>query len=1061
LRELQGYIVTMGRSKRGNNNNGRKSKVREKTLAHEYPGVVGPDIFLLLQGHLFGERNHDNESGNGNGKSGNKSGKNISLILCGESHNDAIDVTRRSPPGKFVPTAGWTPVADSLSSNDNNNNNDNDNDNNNIHSALPSVVFVSHQNQDDPHQTWQTTTAAATTTTLSRRPQLENMCIRFLHQVKGRKSRSLTLEKAKELAKNFVENHEIEAGMFGHNLILLWIAKTTTSENNSNHYHHRANVEKGEAFLLEIETEEVMDYNNSAYNYNYNNSDNDSDDDEEEDFDDWVIFPSSAIEEESSTQQRNRLELPDLVSQWMDDVMMVTNRESNGNDDDDDSTAATVDDTKDNIDDVDDDNADVDDNAEVRRNINNANASSTRMNTCRYALFEYGDLDLVAHEFSKRRLGMTDTEVTEIEHDHVVQSRKHMLKEEHNVWTFDDWFEHVRSGSAEAEGVYEGKGNGQQRNDNSNDYAVHLVLEASVPPWEFEIHRPSINNDGDVSGNDLENAAEHFRLHPAAESVRCLSEDSEASSEDEIDPTSDGIGSFIDFVYRRMMEVAMTTKQKRLAAEALGEKKRKEGIDCDENNTDENNADDIQFANCIEHNTDFDWFHCIDARDLGCEAACHAESLKEHWYKLLSQEERKILSNPEDIQKDACPVDEKGSAMRFLPAYKLNPEWIELERLRSEGLLVRDEQEDEDDNNENELDGHGNSLEFTFPSFELFFGNNTDNLYYTPHVKMAYSPFLAHCVQSLDNWEAFFTDLFFGGTIPDALNRLNLRETKSRGHVHVRSPFLQQWNVESNSYEWKERDEEDYITCPYFPFAFHLVAKGSSPPRTWSSQLFDNLHEFRDREGHQQANRRKVALLIKSFVLDSIRRHMRDPKSSDDQECGGEWFVGFLRAVHREIYDDIDISNPAILLQKNRMKSLSGNRFAKHNIGKIKIPSAKDAFDEIVARFREQDNIPPTVNVVTPRVEVLGKILIDIWMSNLFDFSLLLKIVNVCSAETKDNVVVVCYVGSAHVKVVRNFFCGSLGFKTKAMVGKFTWDDNEAITLGLPSKLWNLSELFR
>jgi len=188
---------------------------------------------------------------------------------------------------------------------------------------------------------------------------------------------------------------------------------------------------------------------------------------------------------------------------------------------------------------------------------------------------------------------------------------------------------------------------------------------------------------------------------------------------------------------------------------------------------------------------------------------------------------------------------------------------------------------------------------------------------------------------------------------------------------------------------------------------------------------------------------------------------MRDPKSSDDQECGGEWFVGFLRAVHREIYDDIDISNPAILLQKNRMKSLSGNRFAKHNIGKIKIPSAKDAFDEIVARFREQDNIPPTVNVVTPRVEVLGKILIDIWMSNLFDFSLLLKIVNVCSAETKDNVVVVCYVGSAHVKVVKNFFCGSLGFKTKAMVGKFTWDDNEAITLGLPSKLWNLSELFR
>eukprot|EP00536_Pseudo-nitzschia_multiseries_P017125 jgi/Psemu1/314038/fgenesh1_kg.1389_\ len=82
-------------------------------------------------------------------------------------------------------------------------------------------------------------------------------------------------------------------------------------------------------------------------------------------------------------------------------------------------------------------------------------------------------------------------------------------------------------------------------------------------------------------------------------------------------------------------------------------------------------------------------------------------------------------------------------------------------------------------------------------------------------------------------------------------------------------------------------------------------------------------------------------------------------------------------------------------------------------------------------------------------------------MSNLFDFSLLLKIVDTVSKDSKDNVVIVCYVGSAHAKVVRDFFCGPLGFKKKATVGKFTWEDHEAKILNLPSKLWNLSELFQ
>ena len=41
----------------------------------------------------------------------------------------------------------------------------------------------------------------------------------------------------------------------------------------------------------------------------------------------------------------------------------------------------------------------------------------------------------------------------------------------------------------------------------------------------------------------------------------------------------------------------------------------------------------------------------------------------------------------------------------------------------------------------------------SLPSFESFFGQSSDILYYTPHVKMLFSPFLATCVGSLAAWE--------------------------------------------------------------------------------------------------------------------------------------------------------------------------------------------------------------------------------------------------------------------------------------------------------------------
>jgi hypothetical protein len=1072
----------MPRSKKNSKKRNRKTK--EKAEKSSSPSVVGPDLFLLLQGRLF-----DDGGTTSGGTSRNVGGKNVSLILCGESHNDAVDVTRRSPPGKFDPTEGWIPVFDSAQSDDGND----------IYTALPRALFVPSRRDTDPHSnphlqtppqpqppTLQPQTQPQPQPPML--PSIENLALRYLHPVNGRKNKPVTLERARELASAFVEKYEIEEDMFGRNLLLLWITTTGYSDR----------TEKGEAFLLEIETEVQIDAQE-----NDGDSDGSGSDDDEEQYDDWVFFTSNSTIYDNPLQQHNRFELPDLVVQWIDDVMMVVHG--------DESTAATLDDA---IDDISEDGNNENDcegenegesDAIAERISENGQGTVpsmmhrrlTHRRLGRYVLFEYGDLDSVAHDISKRRLGMTDAALTSSEYDDVIETRKCALKEKDNVWTFDDWFDHVKAGRAK---MGEGVGiNGDQPQANTNGVAgsdnpaVHLVLEASVPPWEVELHRPrlkeeSTGGDGTTPASTATTAeAEDFRLHPAAQCVRCLSEDSEESWEDECDPSNDGIGSYTDFIYRKMMTATMKAKSKKYEKEeAPGVPEEEKSEHGGVNDGDE--PDTSTIANQSSHdnqneNGDNSWLHCIDVRDLGCEAACHAESVKQQWYELLLQEERGVLSNPKDVAKDACPVNEKGDAMRFLPAYKLNPEWIELERLKSEGLLVREEDGDAGGGEaENEYERDEELLEFTFPSFECFFGSNTDNMYYSPHVKLAYSPFLFHCVESLDNWKAFFTALFFGGTIPEALEMLNLRAANSRESVHIRSPILQQWDPQSNSYVWKERnEEEDYITCPFFPFAFHLVAKGSSPPRTWSSQLFANLHDFdecqlghpnpntqrgvaltEDQIGHHQPNsRRSVALAIKNWIIDSIHSNMDDPKGSDDEECGGEWFASYLRAIHRDVYDDIDNSDSAVLLQKNYMKSLSGRMLKKHNIGKIRIPSAKDAFEEILARFGEQESLPPTDNVVTPRVEVLAKILIDIWVSNLFDFSLLLKIANICANETNDNVVVVCYVGSAHAKAASDFFCGALGFQRTALVGKFAWEDDELQTLDLPPKLWNLAELFR
>jgi hypothetical protein len=338
----------------------------------------------------------------------------------------------------------------------------------------------------------------------------------------------------------------------------------------------------------------------------------------------------------------------------------------------------------------------------------------------------------------------------------------------------------------------------------------------------------------------------------------------------------------------------------------------------------------------------------------------------------------------------------------------------------------------------------------------------------------------------LSNWEKLFTNLFLGGTIPEALSVLDLDHF--RDHLYVRSPILKSWNPDTSSYEYQYRDDGDhYITNPFFPFIFYLTAKASSPPRTWSSQLYARLcaHADSDDDEEQQHTTSPQQLLLeknnstkgsrtttyccspnelaaaaREWTLESIRRHSADPKGSDDSRCGGEWFEAFLRATHRDIYDDIDLSDSSVLLRKNYMKSEEYNG-RKYNIGKIQIPSCQDGFDEILERFGMDVASSPSEIIVTPRVEVMAKILIDIWMSNLIDFSTVLKVAEVVAGAKKgSNVAVVCYMGSAHTRKVAEFYESRMGFKKKTFVGKLDWEDNEPHTLKLPSSMWNISEMF-
>ena len=235
-----------------------------------------------------------------------------------------------------------------------------------------------------------------------------------------------------------------------------------------------------------------------------------------------------------------------------------------------------------------------------------------------------------------------------------------------------------------------------------------------------------------------------------------------------------------------------------------------------------------------------------------------------------------------------------------------------------------------------------------------------------------------------------------------------------------------------------------------FPASSHLVARGAAgaeaagwaldtvSARTWSSSLFEKVRKRAPR----------LAATVKEWTLRKSQHHAVDPKGHDDPEAGGEWFAAWLRAAHRDIYEDIDTSDCAELLRIKWARSLMRPKDKKYKLADITLPSCAAGFAEILATWPSSEGGGLEGKLARDRAEVQAKILVDIYMTQLVDFSCILKVLQLVSggqdgssercsssgpadavgggerggADAKP-VVVVCYLGAMHTRALEEFFC--------------------------------------
>ena len=707
-------------------------------------GVVGPDYVQVLSGTL--------------------SSKSLRLVLCGESHTDAIDVTRR---GGGIIKEGWV-----------------DTDIVELSGEMVGKFGGIDDDDDDSDDG----------------DRRGGVGIRVRVGICKRNNKLLPLGKAMEWGRD-VGGNEIEYIPPGREMVLLWVPSRDGGGGTT----------RGRSYVVELFLDDDDDGGGGG------GSGNDEDEDEDDDG-----RGGGGGGGRGGREDRSRAHLPPDVVALLDKMTDAARLMGGGGVA---SLSGIVRDLKDGK--V--SNFAVDDDG-------GSGGSGGRR-----ALFQWADADDAARGLNRRRL-LGDI-ISENEHDGLIRDRAKALRSSgENLWTWDDWLAEVVSKLSDDGGSGGRRADGDGDDDDDDVPSLHLVLESSIPPWEVEMCRDAIMPD--------------FEHEAASDCVRCLSEDSDISEMDAHDPSSDGFGSYIDYVHRRFMRF----ERAMIAAAKNGD-----------------GGGGEEEGGVVVASSGF--MHCVDCRDLGCKQACVDDTLRGGWMGLLHPGEG---SEPD-------------------PPWGHSPEDVELERLRIGGVLGKYDRVDGNDDDEEEDgepldDGDASSDDdlVAFPSMEKFFGQCTDVMYYAPNYKVAYAPFLGRCVKSIDNWNIFFAELFLGGTVGSAVNMLDL---SVGGCLHVRSPIVKIiTNEETGECELRKRiDEEHEVSLPLLPIKAFLKARGSEPARTWSSDLFASLLECDCEE------LREMSIRAREWALDDIAKHSADPKLSDDDIGGGEWFLAYLRQCHREM----------------------------------------------------------------------------------------------------------------------------------------------------------------
>jgi len=182
---------------------------------------------------------------------------------------------------------------------------------------------------------------------------------------------------------------------------------------------------------------------------------------------------------------------------------------------------------------------------------------------------------------------------------------------------------------------------------------------------------------------------------------------------------------------------------------------------------------------------------------------------------------------------------------------------------------------------------------------------------------------------------------------------------------------------------------------------------------------------------------------------------LMDPKDGDEQ---GDNFIAFLRACHREIYKDVDTTDP-YKLQRMEFAESKKTPGRKYNFKDIRIPGIQDAFAEITA-----PRVPGKPS--SARQQILSKIMIDPFALRSVDVAMIMKMGNiVASAPEKKPVVVVLYAGADHTDSVTKFW-RSVGFSSTGLSGKGlvankkASEDDFPKCLTLPNYLHDFGKLF-